>query len=111
MGGPLEWLVTQLVRKRLKDLLQNFTTANLELELRSGRLLLHDVSLSPAALSELLSGLPVSEARVGRLEVLLPWRTSPPGPLVLELDGVRLVLGPHAPSGLDGAACAGAATR
>ena len=76
-------LVSWLVAKRLGSLLGDFTSANLELSIRSGRLLLQDVSLSPGALTEALAlPLAVVEAHVARLEVLLPWRQTPPAPLM-----------------------------
>jgi len=96
--GVLAWML----RTKAQKLLQRFTSANLEVHLRSGVMLLQDLELSAAALAELtaMPAIDVKSARIGRLEVLLPWRSSPPAPLVVKLDGVRLVLGPLEHGGL-----------
>ena len=91
----LEALVNWLVKHKLKHFFASTGQPNLELELRNGRLLLRDVELNGAAVSEALDlPLVVTEARVQMLEVLLPWRESPPAPLVVRIHGARLVLAP-----------------
>ena len=99
----LESLVSWLVANQLGSLLKEFSSSNLELRIRSGQLLLQDVSLSPAALTAALNlPLAVVEAHIARLEVLLPWRQSPPAPLMVRIEGARIVLGPlESEAGLD----------
>ena len=82
-----------VLRERLKGFLSNFTSANLGLQVTKGILNLTDFSLLPEAFASL--GLPftVKTARIQKLELLLPWRQSPPGPLVVRLQGLRLVVG------------------
>lgn len=91
----LELLVSWLLKDRLKGLLRNFSSANLGLELRRGVLKLQDLALAPEAFATfgLPAGLAVKAAHAASLEVLLPWRQSPPGPLVLRCHGVRVVVG------------------
>jgi len=88
----LELLLSWVLRVRLKGLLSNFTSANLNLAFSKGELHLTDLSLLPEAFASLGIPLLVKTARVQRLEVLLPWRSSPPAPLVLVLHGVQLVV-------------------
>ena len=92
MSWVLELLVSWVLRVRLKGFLDRFTSANLNLALAQGILHLTDFSLLPEAFASLGVPLTVKAARIQKLEVLLPWRCSPPGPLVLRLQGVRLVV-------------------
>ena len=93
----LESLLSFILNKQLTGLLANFSSSNLEINLRAGRLLLQGLSLLPEATAGW--GLPfaIKSATIGRLEVLLPWRQKQLGsrdaqPLVVSLDGVVLVL-------------------
>ena len=94
----LESLLSYLLNKQLTGLLANFSSSNLDINLRAGRLLLQGLSLLPEATAGW--GLPfaIQSATIGRLEILLPWRQNSLGsrdaqlPLVVNLDGVVLVL-------------------
>lgn len=91
MGYLLELLVSYVLRKRLKKFLGNVSSANLGIQLQKGVLHLQDFALDPEACAALDLPLTVKTARINKLEVLLPWRQSPPAPLVVRVHGVRLV--------------------
>ena len=103
----LESLLSFILNKQLTGLLANFSSSNLEINLRAGRLLLQGLSLLPEATAGW--GLPfaIKSATIGRLEVLLPWRqkqlsSRDAQPLVVSLDGVVLVLDVRVAGGVRG---------
>ena len=111
----LESLVSFILNKQLTGLLANFSSSNLEINLRAGRLLLQGLSLLPEATAGW--GLPfaIKSATIGRLEVLLPWRqkqlsSRDAQPLVVSLDGVVLVLDVRGAGGVQTASKASPAT-
>ncbi|KAL3906235.1 MAG: hypothetical protein SGPRY_010628 [Prymnesium sp.] len=87
----LELLLGSLLKDRLKALLHHSSFENAAFNLRQGEISLNDVSLRPEAMGS--HGLPirVSSATVGSLQLLLPWRTSPPSPLVLRLNHLCVI--------------------
>lgn len=94
----LDLLVSWILKDRLKGLLQHFSSSNLDIELRNGVVRLQRLTLAPEAFASLVpASMMVEAATAETLEVLLPWRQSPAGPLVLRLDGVRVVIGMKAP--------------
>ena len=111
----LESLVSFILNKQLTGLLANFSSSNLEINLRAGRLLLQGLSLLPEATAGW--GLPfaIKSATIGRLEVLLPWRqkqlsSRDAQPLVVSLDRVVLVLDVRGAGGVQTASKASPAT-
>ena len=93
----LESLLSFLLNKQLTGLLANFSSSNLEINLRAGRLLLQGLSLLPEFTAGWRLPFAIKSATIGRLEVLLPWRQKQLGnrdtqSLVVSLDGLVLVL-------------------
>ena len=97
----LDQLITWLLQRHLKPFVEDTGNQSLA-SLRDGRLLLQDVSLSPSLLASLALPLAVKAISIARLEILLPWRQSGTSlPLVISLDGVRVILAPLDESGPD----------
>ena len=96
MGSLLEGVISFYVNRKLKELLADFSSSNLDVQLRGGRLQLQDLALQPGATEGW--GLPcaIRSATIGKLEVLMPWSSgSDDGPLIVRLDGLCVVLQPR----------------
>eukprot|EP00965_Chrysotila_dentata_P233664 6199720-Pleurochrysis_carterae.AAC.1 len=101
LAAMFESLLAWAISRQLRAVLSQFTSANLDIGLHKGALLLQNLELDPELFARL--GLPflVIRASIRRLQLLLPWSSDNNGhgndedaPFVLRLEGVHITLGP-----------------